>query len=231
MSYIELKKSLLPLDYVASSNEMEILADNIANNSAPERIWFLEHPNIYTCGKSYNDSDILSPPKNIPIIKTERGGKVTFHGKGQRVVWLMLKISNHAPHIRAYIDLIQKWIIVSLNELGLKTYSHSKHVGIWIQDGNNKQNKIVAIGLRIRKGISRYGFAINISTNLNYYKNIIPCGITETGLGITSTEKEWKDNSKIDKIKHPHEPDILTIDNALINSFEEIFSLPLKEIA
>lgn len=230
MSFIELKKSISPIDYLASSLEMEELADKIAKNEAPERIWFLEHPNIYTCGRSYKEKDILVS-NSTPIVKTARGGRVTFHGEGQRIVWLMLRIHNHAPHIRAFIDLIQKWIMKSLLYLGIKTDIHPKHIGIWVRHDKHNQNKIVAIGLRVRKGISRYGFAINVTTNLNFYKNIIPCGITEDGLGVTSIAKEWQNNSKISKNKLLHPPDIMAVDKVLINSFESVFSVPLEEVS
>ena len=176
---IEIKKSIKPIEYVDAIEFLERRLKDINENKKNELIWILEHKEIYTAGTSYKKNEILN--KNINIIKTNRGGKITYHGPGQLICYFVIDLKKRQKDIRAFIKLIEVSIIESLAEFNIKSYGDPKNIGIWIDDNSNIK-KIAAIGVRVSKWIAYHGFAININNDLSKYQNIIPCGITDKGV-------------------------------------------------
>jgi lipoyl(octanoyl) transferase len=171
---IEIKKSIKPVNYLDALKLLEERVDKINKNELNELIWILEHPSTFTAGTSFIDSDILD--KSINVIKTSRGGKITWHGPGQLVCYLVINLNNRKKDIRKFISIIENSIINSLKTYGIKTYSDKKNIGIWANI-NNKDMKVAAIGIKIKKWITYHGFSININNDTSNYKKIIPCGI------------------------------------------------------
>ena len=176
---IETKISKKPVIYKKAIKILENRFTNVLKNKKPELIWILEHSNVYTAGTSFKVSDIID--KSIKIIQTNRGGKITFHGKGQIIFYFVINLNNRKRDIRWFINIIEKSIICSLKEFGINSYNDKKNIGIWINH-KSKIKKIAAIGIKIKKWIAYHGFAINYSVNLNNFKKIIPCGIKNKGL-------------------------------------------------
>ena len=173
---IEIKISKKPIEYNKAITFLENRLIKLKNNKANELIWILEHPNTYTAGISYNDNEILD--KNIKIIKTSRGGKVTWHGPGQKICYFVIDLNRRKKDIRKFISILEKTIIETLKEYKIQSYSDKKNIGIWINH-DNQVKKVAAIGVRVKKWIAYHGFSININNNLNEYKKIIPCGIKD----------------------------------------------------
>ena len=176
---IEIKKSIKPVKYDLAINFLEQRLLDIDNNKKCDLIWLLEHEEIYTAGTSYKENEILN--KSINVIKTNRGGKITYHGPGQLICYFVIDLKKRKKDIRKFITLIEKTIIQSLSEFNIESFGDQKNIGIWIE--NEKTiNKIAAIGVRVSKWIAYHGFAININNDLTKYKNIIPCGILDKGI-------------------------------------------------
>ena len=171
---IEIKKSKKPIKYSYAINFLEKRLVEINKNTTNELIWLLSHPSTYTAGTRYNKKEILD--KKIKIIKTNRGGKITWHGPGQIVCYFVINLNKREKDIRKFLKLIEKTIIQTLKAYKIKSFSDRKNIGIWVKH-ENKNKKIAAIGLRIKKWIAYHGFSININNDLNGYKKIIPCGI------------------------------------------------------
>ena len=176
---IEIKKSEKPVIYEDAKKIMEERLLNLDQNKSNELIWTLEHPDIYTAGTSYNESDILD--KSIKILETNRGGKITYHGPGQLICYFVIDLKKRKKDIRNFISIIEKTIIETLNFFNIKTFSDKENIGIWYKD-NEQTKKLAAIGVRISKWIAYHGFSININNNLDKYKAIIPCGIKDKGI-------------------------------------------------
>ena len=176
---IEIKKSEKPVIYEDAKKLMEERLSNVDLNKSNELIWTLEHPDIYTAGTSYNESDILD--KSIKILETNRGGKITYHGPGQLICYFVIDLKKRKKDIRNFISIIEKTIIDTLKFYNIKTFSDKENIGIWYKD-NEKIKKVAAIGVRISKWIAYHGFSININNNLDKYKAIIPCGIKDKGI-------------------------------------------------
>ena len=175
---IEIKKSIKPVNYIDAINIMEDRLHKIIENNEKNLIWTLEHNEIFTAGTSYSQKEIID--KSIKIIKTNRGGKITYHGPGQLIFYFVLDLRKKKD-IRKFIRIIEKTIIYTLKSFNIKTFSDKKNIGIWHND-KGKINKIAAIGVRVKKWIAYHGFAININNNLKHYKKIIPCGISDKGV-------------------------------------------------
>jgi len=176
---IEIKKSEKPVIYEDAKKMMEERLLNVDQNKSNELIWTLEHPDIYTAGTSYNESDILD--KSIKILETNRGGKITYHGPGQLICYFVIDLKKRKKDIRNFITIIEKTIIDTLKFYNIKTFSDKENIGIWYED-NDQIKKVAAIGVRISKWIAYHGFSININNNLDKYKAIIPCGIKDKGI-------------------------------------------------
>ena len=176
---IEIKKSIKPVKYDEAMKALEERLLNIIDKKKGDLIWLLEHEEVFTAGTSYQEEEILN--KNINLIKTNRGGKITYHGPGQLICYFVIDLKKRQKDIRKFITLIEKTIIESLLEFNIKSFGDPKNIGIWV-DNKNKIKKIAAIGIRVSKWIAYHGFAINISNNLSKYQNIIPCGISDKGV-------------------------------------------------
>jgi len=173
---IEIKKSIKPVNYLDAIKFLEKRVDKINKNQAKELIWILEHPSTFTAGVSFNKSEILD--KSIEIIKTSRGGKITWHGPGQLICYLVINLNNRKKDIRKFLNIIENSIIVSLKSFGINSFSDRKNIGIWIKL-NNEEKKVGAIGIKVKKWITYHGFSININNSISNYKKIIPCGIKD----------------------------------------------------
>ena len=173
---IEIKKSKKPVIYENALKFMENRLRDLNKNKARELIWILEHDEVYTAGTSYQESEILD--KSINIIKTNRGGKITYHGPGQLICYLVIDLKKRKKDIRKFISIIERSIIDTLKFYKINTFADKENIGIWFNN-HNKLEKIAAIGVRISKWIAYHGFSINISNDLKKYDSIIPCGIKD----------------------------------------------------
>ena len=176
---IEIKKSQNPVKYEDAISFMEDRLKDIDLKKVDDLIWVLEHDHIYTSGTSYNENEIID--KSINIIKTNRGGKITYHGPGQLICYFVIDLKKRKKDIRNFITIIEKTIIDTLQFFNIKTFSDKENIGIWYKD-NEQTKKVAAIGVRISKWIAYHGFSININNNLDKYKAIIPCGIKDKGV-------------------------------------------------
>ena len=176
---IEIKKSIKPIKYTDAIKFLEERLLEINSRQKGDLIWILEHEEIFTAGTSYKEKEILN--KNINLIKTNRGGKITYHGPGQLICYFVIDLKKRKKDIRKFITLIEKTIITSLSKFNIETFGDPKNIGIWT---NHKGtiNKVAAIGVRVSKWIAYHGFAININNDLSKYQNIIPCGISDKGV-------------------------------------------------
>ena len=176
---IEIKKSVKPIKYNQAIKFLEQRLIDINNDKKGDLIWILEHEEIYTAGSSYKEEEVLN--KGINLIKTNRGGKITYHGPGQLICYFVIDLKKRKKDIRKFITLIEKTIIDSLSEFNIRSSSDPKNIGIWVNHKNNVK-KVAAIGVRVSKWIAYHGFAININNDLTKYQNIIPCGILDKGV-------------------------------------------------
>ena len=176
---IEIKKSIKPVNYLDAISFLEKRVEKIIKRQEKELIWILEHPSIFTAGTSYNEKDKID--KKIDIIKTSRGGKITWHGPGQLICYLVIDLNNRKKDIRKFVHIIEKSIIESLEEIGVSSQSDRKNIGIWVKS-NKEEKKIAAIGIKVKKWIAYHGFSLNIDNDLSNYKKIIPCGIRDKGV-------------------------------------------------
>ena len=188
---MEIKKSKKPIKYDDAIRIMEKRLHNIHKGVADELVWILEHEEIYTAGKNYKDSEIID--KSIKIVKTKRGGKITYHGPGQLICYFVIDLKKRKKDIRKFISLIEKSIITTLKFYKIKTFADRNNIGIWYNDKSGVK-KVAAIGLRVSKWIAYHGFSINISNDLRKYDAIIPCGIK--GKGVTNLKKIKNKNYK-----------------------------------
>ena len=186
---IEIKKSQKPVKYEDAIGFMENRLSEIDKKNSNDLIWILEHQELYTAGTSSSENDILD--KSIEIIKTNRGGKITYHGPGQLICYFVIDLKKDKKDIRKFISVIEKTIINTLKFYDIETFSDKENIGIWYND-NGKIKKIAAIGVRVSKWIAYHGFSINISNNLKKYDAIIPCGIKDKGI---TNLKEIKDQN------------------------------------
>ena len=193
---IEIKKSIKPIKYEDAIKFLEERLLKISNGQKSELIWILEHDEVYSAGTSYKEKEILN--KDINLVKTNRGGKITYHGPGQLICYFVIDLKKRKKDIRKFITLIEETIIVSLSKFNIKTFGDPKNIGIWT---NHKGtiNKVAAIGVRVSKWIAYHGFAININNDLSKYKNIIPCGISDKGV-INLKKIKDQDYKDLDKI-------------------------------
>tara|TARA_B100000085_G_scaffold267841_1_gene277753 strand:- start:91 stop:723 length:633 start_codon:yes stop_codon:yes gene_type:complete len=173
---IEIKRTVKPIEYDEAIRLLEKRLENIINNSGRELIWFLEHNDIFTAGTSFKKTEILD--NSINLVKTTRGGKITFHSPGQLICYFVLDLKKRNKDIRKFIISIENSIIDTFKEFNILTNSDRKNIGIWINH-NNELKKIAAIGIRVRRWVAYHGFSININNNLDNFSKIIPCGIKD----------------------------------------------------
>jgi lipoyl(octanoyl) transferase len=194
---IEIKKSIKPVKYNVAIRLLEERLIEINNNKKGDLIWLLEHKEIYTAGTSYKEEEILN--KDINLIKTNRGGKITYHGPGQLICYFVIDLKKRKKDIRKLITLIEKSIIESLFEFNIKSFGDPKNIGIWVNDKTDIK-KVAAIGVRVSKWIAYHGFAININNDLTKYQSIIPCGISDKGVTNLKSIKDQNYNILSDVI-------------------------------
>lgn len=186
MNNLEAKISEQPVAYLDAINLMEARIADIYNQKLPELVWHLEHPALYTAGSSACDKDLINN-LNFPVHATGRGGQYTYHGPGQRIVYLMLDLRKRGADIRKYVENLEDWIISSLAHFGVRGERKQGRIGIWVTTEDGLEAKIAAIGIRVRKWITYHGISINVDPNLSHYQGIIPCGISE--FGVTSLKQ------------------------------------------
>ena len=176
---IEIKKSQKPVKYADAIDLMEKRLKEIDKKISNDLIWILEHEDIYTAGTSYKENEIID--KSINLIKSNRGGKITYHGPGQLICYFVIDLKKRKKDIRKFVSIIEKTIIETLKYYQINTFPDKDNIGVWYND-NSKIKKVAAIGVRVSKWIAYHGFAININNNLKKYDAIIPCGIMDKGI-------------------------------------------------
>ena len=204
------------VDYNTALEKMDNYVQKIISGEADEKIWLLEHPSLYTAGTSGNKKDLVEPNR-FPVFETKRGGQYTYHGPVQRVVYVMLDLNKRGKDIKKFIEKLETWIILSLAEFNIVGQSRSGRVGIWVErldkpkniNGLVEEEKIAAIGVRLRKWITFHGLSINVDPDLSHFQGIVPCGIREHG--VTSLVDLGLPISMHD------------LDNALKKSFSKVF--------
>ena len=193
---IEVKNSIKPIDYSHSIKVLEKRVKDVFEGKKKELIWILEHKDVYTAGTSFKEHEILD--KKVKIVKTNRGGKITYHGPGQKVVYFVLNLNNREKDIRNLINKIENCIISTLKEYNIDSFADKKNIGIWVGKKNNPK-KVAAIGVRVKKWIAYHGFALNITVDLKKYDSIKPCGITDKKITNLSklSKKSYKNINKV----------------------------------
>ena len=176
---IEIKKSKKPVKYEEAVRFMENRLSEINQKKSKELIWILEHEDLYTAGTNYKENEILD--KSIKLLKTNRGGKITCHAPGQLVFYFVVDLKNRKKDIRKFISIIEDTIIDTLKKFDIKSHADKKNIGIWFNN-KGKLEKIAAIGVRVSKWIAYHGFCLNLKNDLNPYKKIIPCGVSDRGV-------------------------------------------------
>lgn len=216
---IQLRRSTGLVPYEDAVREMEARVAAIHAGDAPELVWLLEHPPLYTAGTSAQESDLLSPNR-FPVFKSGRGGQYTYHGPGQRVVYVLLDLRQHGQDLRCYVKTLEAWMIDALAHFDVRGETRDDRIGIWVERDSDTslipgEDKIGAIGVRVRRWISFHGAALNVAPDLEHFSGIVPCGVSQHG--VTSLKALGKDASMGD------------VDEALTASFEKIFGVTLVE--
>ena len=176
-----------PVPYPQAIDFMEARAAEIAAGRASELVWLLEHPPLYTSGTSGKSGDLLSP--RFPVFESGRGGQLTYHGPGQRVAYVMLDLKQRRPDVRAYVAGLEQWIVRTLAAFNVRGERREDRVGVWVarpDKGEGFEDKIAAIGVRLRRWVSLHGIAINVEPELSHFSAIVPCGVTDPRYGVTS---------------------------------------------
>ena len=208
---IEWRTSDVPVDYREAVDEMERRVAAIREGTAPERVWLLEHPPLYTAGTRARDEELLDP-RRLPVHRTGRGGRYTFHGPGQRIAYVMLDLTRRDRDVRCHVHRLEEWMIRTLAHFGVCGERRAGRVGIWVARPDGSENKIAAIGVRVRRWVTYHGVALNVAPDLDHYRGIVPCGISDHGvtslavLGVGATMTE--------------------VDHALYSAFADTFSQP-----
>jgi len=208
---IEWRASETPVEYQTAVAEMERRVAAIRNGTAAELAWLLEHPPLYTAGTSARAEELIEPGR-IPVYRTGRGGRYTYHGPGQRIAYLMLDLRRRGQDVRCHVHQLEEWIIRVLARFGVQGERRDGRVGIWVVQPSGNEEKIAAIGVRVRQWVTFHGVALNVDPELENYRGIIPCGIAEHGvtslaaLGVQATMEE--------------------VDSALRSTFAEVFAVP-----
>lgn len=175
--------------YEPAVARMEARADAIARGEADEAIWLLEHPPLYTAGTSARREDLIDPDR-FDVFETRRGGQYTYHGPGQRVAYVMLDLNRRGRDVRAFVEKLERWVIATLDQFNVQGHIRPGRVGVWVErpekppqpDGSPAEDKIAAIGVRLRKWVSFHGLAINVEPDLSHFGGIVPCGIRQYGV-------------------------------------------------
>jgi lipoyl(octanoyl) transferase len=203
----------LPVAYPDALAEMDALATAISEGQAPETVWLLEHPALYTAGTSARREDLVDPER-LPVFQTGRGGQFTYHGPGQRIAYVMLDLKRRQPDLRRYVAALEEWLIRTLWSFHVRGERREDRVGVWVKRPDKPgeaEDKIAAIGIRVRRWVTLHGIALNVDPDLSHYDGIVPCGVRQHGvtslmdLGLTASMTD--------------------VDIALRREFEAVFGL------
>lgn len=195
-----------PVDYGAALEVMEARVEAIARGTAPELVWLLEHPPVITAGTSADEAELLDPSR-FPVHRAGRGGRFTYHGPGQRVVYALLDLNARGRDVRRLVSALETWAIAALGDFGVEAFTSEAGTGIWVKPGNGGGiAKIGAIGVRVRRWVSFHGLAINVTTDLEHYGTIIPCGIEAHGVARLADLVEGADMARLDAALARHFP-------------------------
>jgi lipoyl(octanoyl) transferase len=173
--------------YEEAVSAMQARAEAIAEGSASELVWLLEHPPLYTAGTSAAAHDVID--RRFPVFQTGRGGQTTYHGPGQRVAYVMLDLKRRTPDVRRYVATLEEWLIRTLAAFNVRAERREDRVGVWVrrpEKGQSYEDKIVAIGIRVSRWVTLHGIALNVGPDLSHFSGIVPCGVKETRYGVTS---------------------------------------------
>jgi lipoyl(octanoyl) transferase len=173
-----------PVGYDAAVAEMEVRAALIADGQARERVWLVEHPALYTAGTSARDEDLLTPER-FPVHRTGRGGQFTYHGPGQRVAYVMLDLKRREPDLRRFVSALEAWLIGTLGAFNIRGERREERVGVWVrrpEKGEGAEDKIAALGIRVRRWVSFHGISLNVEPELAHFDGIVPCGVSDQGV-------------------------------------------------
>jgi lipoyl(octanoyl) transferase len=213
---VEWRISDTPVDYLSAVAAMESRAAAIADGRAGEQVWLLEHPPLYTSGTSGKPTDLLKA--RFPVFATGRGGQLTYHGPGQRVAYVMLDLKRRRPDVRAYVAALEEWIIRTLDAFNVRGERREDRVGVWVkrpdkgqEEGQVYEDKIAAIGVRLKRWVSFHGIAINVEPDLSHFSAIVPCGVADPRFGVTSL------------VDLGHPVALTDVDLALRQAFEDVF--------
>lgn len=201
-----------PVPYLEAVAAMEARVEDIASSKAPELVWLLEHPPLYTSGTSGKAADLLDP--RFPMFASGRGGQLTYHGPGQRVAYVMLDLKRRRPDVRAYVAGLEEWIIRTLAAFNVRGERREDRVGVWVSrpdKGAGFEDKIAAIGVRVRRWVSFHGISINVEPDLTHFDAIVPCGVADPRYGVTSL------------VDLGHPLTMVDVDIALRQGFEHVF--------
>jgi len=209
---VEWRISDQPVGYLEAVAAMEARAAAISAGSAPELVWLLEHPSLYTSGTSGKAGDLLDA--RFPLFATGRGGQLTYHGPGQRVAYVMLDLKQRRPDVRAYVAALEEWIIRTLAAFNVRGERREDRVGVWVRrpdKGAGFEDKIAALGVRLKRWVSFHGIAINVEPDLSHFSAIVPCGVADPRYGVTSL------------VDLGHTTGSAEVDMALRRAFEDVF--------
>ena len=209
---VEWRVTDTPVPYPEAVAAMEARVADIAAQKAPELVWLLEHPPLYTSGTSGKPADLLGP--RFPVFASGRGGQLTYHGPGQRVAYVMLDLKRRRPDVRAYVAGLEEWLIRTLAAFNVSGERREDRVGVWVNrpdKGFGFEDKIAAIGVRLRRWVSFHGIAVNVEPDLTHFEAIVPCGVADPRYGVTSL------------VDLGHPVTMADVDLALRPAFEEVF--------
>ena len=216
----EVSPGLVPYQSAVRSMEERVAA--IGRGAAPERAWLLEHPPLYTAGTSAKEQDLLEP--RFPVFKTGRGGQYTYHGPGQRVAYVMIDLTRRGRRdVRLFVRDLEEWLIRALASLGVQGERRKGRVGIWVKARDGREDKIAAIGVRLKQWVTYHGVSLNVSPDLSHYSGIVPCGIAQEDLGVTSLAKLGTGASLRDTDA--------ALKGAFVDIFGEVIEAPITESA
>jgi len=206
--------------YADAIATMEERVAAIAAHDAPELVWLLEHPPLYTSGTSGKPSDLLDP--RFPLIPSGRGGQLTYHGPGQRIAYVMLDLKRRRPDVRAYVAALEELIVRTLAAFNVRGERREDRVGVWVRrpdKGDGYEDKIAAIGVRLKRWVSFHGLAINVEPDLSHFKAIVPCGVVDPRYGVTSL------------VDLGHPVSMADVDVALRQAFEDVFGSTIAQLS
>jgi lipoyl(octanoyl) transferase len=212
---IEWRHSDRPVPYEDAVAEMEGRIAAIRAGTAPELVWLLEHPPLYTAGTSARPEDLLDPDR-LPVFRSGRGGQYTYHGPGQRIAYVLLDLDRHGRDVRCHVWRLEEWMIRTLARFNVNGERRDGRIGVWIAGSGGREDKIAAIGVRVRHWVSYHGVALNVDPDLDHFRGIVPCGVDPTisGHGVTSLAQRGITAAMAD------------VDIALRATFDEVFEEP-----